>query len=226
MNVSIVVPCWNRFELTRQCLGSIRAADPVHEIIVVDNGSTDDTHTIATIRHDENQGFAKACNRGALEATGDVVVFLNNDTLVEPGWLRFVGLLDAPTVGAVGPKLVYPSGEIQCAGVQVDLSRHPGLEAWNEQDDWTQVPAPVDAVTGACLGIRRDVFIELDGFDEGFWNGYEDVDLCLRASSCGLVNMYDPTSTVVHLESQSGPDRWTAVRENVFRLRAKWMVHQ
>lgn len=223
MNVSVIIPCWNRFDLTTACLRSIAASEPVHEVVLVDNGSTDATACLdATVRNTENLGFARACNQGAAAATGDALFFLNNDTLVHPGWTRIAAHLRDDQVGCVGPKLVYPNGEIQHAGVGVDFTRPPGLEAFNLMTDWTDKPAEVDAVTGACLAIRRATFDTLGGFDESYWNGYEDVDLCLSALAAGLSNIYEPRATVTHLESQSGAERWTAVRENVVRLRQKW----
>jgi GT2 family glycosyltransferase len=83
----------------------------------------------------------------------------------------------------------------------------------------------VDAVTGACLAIRRTDFEMLGGFDECYWNGYEDVDLCLTARAYGGTVVYEPASVVIHHESQSGPERWTGVAANVARLRDKWEHH-
>ena len=226
MKVSVIVPAWDRFALTVRCLSSIQQADPVHEVLLVDNGSTDAVAQLdAAVRNDINLGFAVACNQGAEAASGDVLVFLNNDTIVYPGWTRFTNLCGNADVGCAGPKLLYPSGEIQCAGVGVDFTRPAGLEAFNRLDDWTNVPSEVDAVTGACLAIRADLFAELGGFDTGYWNGYEDVDLCLSALAAGKANVYDPRSVITHLESQSGAERWTKVRQNIERLRQKWSAN-
>lgn len=223
MPVSIIIPCFNRYELTAACVDSIQQHSPDHEIILVDNGSTDETRFAqVTIRNDENRGFAVACNQGAEAATHDLLVFLNNDTIVHQNWLAFVRNLSRDDVGCVGPKLIFPSGRIQSAGVGINFDNPPGREAFNLHADWSSEAVEVAAVTGACLGIRRDVFVELGGFDTGFWNGYEDVDLCLAATAAGYSNIYDPVAKVTHLESQSGPERWTAVATNIERLRAKW----
>ena len=223
MAISIIVPLFNRYELTAACLESIHFHSPGHQIILVDNGSTDPTRfSNVTIRNDENRGFAVACNQGAQAADNEHLVFLNNDTLVHQNWLAFTRHLYRPEVGCVGPKLIYPSGRIQSAGIGINFDRAPGHEAFNLHSDWASEPVEVAAVTGACLAIRADLFDKLGGFDTEYWNGYEDVDLCLAATAAGYSNYYDPLSKVTHLESQSGPERWTAVGANVDRLRHKW----
>ena len=223
MAVSIVIPLFNRYELTAACVESIRFHTPEHQIILVDNGSNDATRSAkATIRNDENRGFAMSCNQGAEAADNEHLVFLNNDTIVHQGWLGFTRHLVRPEVGCVGPKLIYPTGRIQSAGIGINFNNPPGTEAFNLTTDWASEPVEVAAITGACLGIRKGLFEELGGFDTGFWNGYEDVDLCLAATAAGYSNIYDPLAKVTHLESQSGPERWTAVSANVDRLRHKW----
>lgn len=222
MTIAVIIPTFNRIELTQNCLASIARHDPINQLIIIDNGSTDGTERLATIKLQTNIGFAAACNRAAATATTDHLIFLNNDTIVHPNWTSIVEHLEQPDIGIVGPKLIYPDCQIQSAGVAVDFNRPPGLEAWNLTTNWADTLADVDAVTGACLAIRTELFWELGGFDTGYWNGYEDVDLCLASIQKGFRNVYDPTATVTHLESQSGPERWTAVTENITRLRNKW----
>lgn len=222
MTIAVIIPTFNRLELTQNCLASINRHDPIDELIIVDNGSTDGTERLATYPLKINAGFATACNIGAKHATADHLIFLNNDTIVHPNWTSITQHLDDPDIGIVGPKLIYPDCTIQSAGVAVDFNRPPGLEAWNLTTNWADTLADVDAITGACLAIRTELFWELGGFDTGYWNGYEDVDLCLASIQKGFRNVYDPKATVTHLESQSGPERWTAVTENITRLRTKW----
>jgi GT2 family glycosyltransferase len=216
---SIVIPVFNRAELTRACLDALR--DTVdfsaHELIVVDNASTDDTaallagHPLAprTIRNDRNLGFAGACNQGAEAARGELLVFLNNDTIPEPGWLA--PLIEIarrePGVAAVGCRLLYPDSRlIQHAGVAFDLPGPIPYHMWRGfPADWppANVPRDLDVVTAACVLMRRDVFRSLDGFDESYRNGYEDVDLCLRMREKGHRVAYCPTSVVLHHEGMS-----------------------
>lgn len=218
--VSVVVPCFNRWDLTARCLATV---GPVGELVLVDNGSTDDTRFAGpavadvVVRNRTNRGFAKGCNQGFGAASGDVVVFLNNDTEPEPGWLDgLVGAFDDPRVVIAGCRIVAPDGTVDHAGVHVDFTRPPGMEAWHATEGPTR---DVEAVTGAVMAVRGSWFT---GFHEGFWNGYEDVDCCLAATSMGWKVRYVAESTVMHRVSQSGPERWSKVAENVALLRARW----
>ena len=124
---SIIIPAWNHWDYTYRCLQSVLANTEgvAYEVIVVDNGSSDRTdevlkksENIIVLRNRSNEGYVLACNQGAQAARGEYLVFLNNDTEPQPGWLR--GLVDVAekdqTVGAVGAKLVYPDGTLQEAG--------------------------------------------------------------------------------------------------------------
>jgi GT2 family glycosyltransferase/glycosyltransferase involved in cell wall biosynthesis len=243
--VSIIIPAFNNLPLTRRCLHSLKAnSTPVpHEVIVVDNASTDGTREflraeqtagrLTAFLNEQNTGFAHACNQGAAAARGKYVLFLNNDTEVRSGWLApLVQTAEAdPRIGALGSKLLYPDGTIQHAGVVLldDRAHGDPLLARHifahQPQDWPAAnrPAICPALTAACLFVRKDVFVETGGFDEEFWNGYEDVDLCLRIGATGKLLVYQPASVVTHLESQSGPERFRQVRQNVARLHQKWL---
>jgi GT2 family glycosyltransferase len=154
---------------------------------------------------------------------GDPIVFLNDDTEPEPGWLEALCVPFAdPAIGITGARLTYPDGRIQHAGVYLD---RPGgvLTAHNVLTD--EPSREVDAVTGACMAVRRATWEQLGGFDTGFVNGYEDVDLCLRAQAAGWRVWYTADSRVVHHESQSGPARWAHVNQNVTRLQERHGHH-
>lgn len=173
------------------------------------------------IQHDENrEGFAATCNRGAKSTEADVLVFLNDDTIPQPGWLEaLVTPLEQDGIGIVGARLTYPDGSIQHSGVV--FARHAdGIVALNRHVEAESGPVP--AVTGACLAITRELFDTLGGFDEAFVNGYEDVDLCLRAQTVlGEGCWYAAESNVVHLESQS-EGRFDHVAHNVDLLQRRW----
>ena len=241
--VSIVIPTYNRSELTRKCLEALRTHTPAadYEVIVVDNGSTDATPAflkeqaaagqLRAILNAKNLGFSKACNQGAAEAKGEFVLFLNNDTEVTPGWLEALtrSAQADPRIGAVGPKLVFPNSTIQHAGVVLVnsgqdplLARHVYHGAPHDLPEANR-PTTYQALTAACLVVPRDLFNQVGGFDEEYWNGYEDVDLCLKIGQAGRLLLYQPQSLVVHHESQSGPERFRKAPQNIARLHAKWL---
>lgn len=242
--VSIIIPVLDRVDLTRRCLEQLQANTPGGwaEVIVVDNGSTDGTAEflaaekaagrLVLVRNPRNHGFARACNQGACAATGRHLLFLNNDTEVQPGWLEpMIRLLEGdPRIAAVGSKLLYPDGTIQHAGVA--LGELPGRDPLLAVHTYHRAPADLpaanerriyQALTAACLLVRRADFEAVLGFDEEFWNGYEDVDLCLRLQDRGGLMVYEPASVVVHHESQSGPARFEKAPENIQRLHRRWL---
>lgn len=216
LRVSVVIPAWNLHEMTAQAVASVEATAPGAEVVVVDNGS-DPPIAGATVRNDTNEGFARACNQGAKAATGDLVVFLNNDTVCQPGWLDAMVARWCEGL-AVGAHLTYPSGDTQHSGVF--LRRRAGvLEAFNRTAPAASGEVP--AVTGACLLMSRSEFDGLGGFDEGFRNAYEDVDLLLRHRAAGGRVWFESTAEVVHLESRT-PGRFDHVSHNVALLNERW----
>jgi len=246
MPVSIIIPVFNRLDLTRQCLESIRRTSPVgrYEIVVVDNGSTDGTSDflrqqqqaghLRVVWNNENIGFAKACNQGARAAKSDYLLFLNNDTVSQTGWLEpLCEVLDRDhSVAAVGSKLLFPDGALQHAGVIVVLDeRHPSSIMVPNHIDYKQ-PDHLEAnrmrtfqsLTAACLLVRRAAFEQAGGFDEGYWNGYEDVDLCFTLQAQGWKLVYRPESVLIHHESQGGPERFVKEGENLIRLNQRWLA--
>ncbi|MHC9064142.1 glycosyltransferase [Nitrospira sp. CMX1] len=233
---SIIIPVWNKVDLTTQCLIALsEVTDGVsYEVIVVDNGSTDSTQEfmkslsgdVQVIRNSENLGFAKACNQGAAAATGDYLVFLNNDTIPLKGWLStLVDEVKAhPNVAIVGSKLLYQDRSVQHAGVAVDRRSHTPYHIYRgfaESHPAVNKRRELNAVTGACLLIRRSLFSDVGGFEEGYVNGFEDVDLCFKVRERGHTIVYQPKSVVFHLESQT-PGRKQHEAENGRRLMQRW----
>lgn len=234
---------YNKREFTEACLRALQENTPAHlyEIIIVDNASSDDTAEflkqtslpVRTLRNQENQGFARACNQGAAAARADLILFLNNDTEPQPGWLEpLLQILDSDReVAAVGSKLLYPDGTIQHAGILI-VDDHPSadpLMAVNAHQGrpsdfpLANVPLTVQALTAACLLVRKTAFLEAEGYDETYWNGYEDVDLCFKLRDKGGKLVYLPSSVVIHHESQSGPERFRKAQHNIERLHMKWL---
>jgi GT2 family glycosyltransferase len=220
---SIVVPVYNHASVTRQCLNALLAHPPEDvecEIVVVDDASTDITpellarygDQIVSVRHAQNRGFATTCNDGAAAASGEYLVFLNNDTLPRPGWLdALVAYAQAqPAAAVVGSKLLYPDGTIQHAGVVICRSdRHPRhvYRGFPAEHPAVNRSGKLQIVTAASMLVKRDTFQEAGGFDASFINGYEDVDLCLRLGEMGHEVHYCAESVVVHFESASRAGR-------------------
>lgn len=217
MRASIIIPLYNQLGFTKVCLEYLVRNTPKEavEIILVDNASSDGTkefteglrQSCAVIRNEVNLGFAKACNQGARAATGDFLVFLNNDTAPHRNWLQ--GLLDPferrSRMGITGPKLIYPDGTIQQSGVVfsgIGLPYHLYTGCAGELPGANRARF-FRSVTGACFAITRQDFLYMEGFDERYLNGLEDIDLCLRVDRQGKGIYYNPASVVTHFESRS-----------------------
>ncbi|MDP4127676.1 MAG: glycosyltransferase family 2 protein [Bacillota bacterium] len=233
MNSSIIIPTYKNLELTKKCLDAIKKnTQGDYEVIVVDDNSGDGTaeylraqDNIKTIINTRNLGFAKNCNAGARESGGAILIFLNNDTEVHAGWLEAIERVFAKEsrAGAVGVKLLFPNGLIQHAGVVISPDKTPrhiyyeasaGITAVNKEREF-------QAVTAACIAIRRDVFIEAGGFDEEYRNGLEDVDLCLKIGKLGYKIIYTPQAVVTHHESIA-PGRFKHNQHNADLYMSRW----
>ncbi len=233
----MVIPVYNKWEYTFRCLMALahQTRDVDHEVIVIDNASTDETaqalpmlDKLRVLRNPDNFGFARACNQGAAMARGRYLVFLNNDTEPRAGWLSaMVRVADAdPDVAIVGNQLLFPDGTIQHAGVifgyGVPFPITPFHAHYRRPPEAADTRAELRAVTAACMLIRPQVFSAVGGFDEGYVNGYEDVDLCLKVGRAGGRIVYTPDSVVVHHESVS-EGRFASDGANVDRLNQRWL---
>jgi len=216
IRASLIVIVWNGKAFLSACLDSILSectADD--EVIVVDNGSTDGSADyvsqhypqIRQLRLQGNFGYAGGANRALSVARGRYLFLLNQDMVLEPGWLE--AMLNAfrqygDTV--LGCKALTTDERVLHAGGRIawplGLPSHRGhLEAddgrWDAMED-------VDYVNGAAWGFSRTVLERVGWLDEGFWPGYyEDVDFCFRARDLGVRVLYNPEAVVVHRESMS-----------------------
>jgi GT2 family glycosyltransferase len=224
--VAVIVLALDRYDLTVACIDALRRTTRPgsYHLVVIDNGSTDgmrafeDADTV--IHNPTNLGFAAGCNQGAAAVPdAEVLVFLNNDAETAPNWLpAMLRSLRMPRTGIAGGFLHYPGGATQHAGVE--FMNSPPIVAVNIQE--LRPPGYVPATTGAFMAVRREAFDAVGGFDEGYWNGYEDVDLCLKVRQAGWQTYYSPDAQAMHHESASGPERWAAVGNNIDRLQSKW----
>ncbi|HDR9071796.1 glycosyltransferase [Burkholderia vietnamiensis] len=230
--ISIVIPSKNNGAVLLRCVDSIvlKSTYRNFEVIVMDNGSTDaktidllgrvgKINGVKVIRHDFPFNYSEINNVGVRSATGDFIVFLNDDTeVLSDRWLEdMVGYAQLDHIGAVGAKLIYPGGrQVQHAGIlnlpggpvhaflQMDADS-PGYFARNLLEyNWI-------GVTGACLMVQREKFDRIGGFDENFPIAYNDVDLCFRLIKAGLYNVVCPAVELIHYESLSrGRDNGTS----------------
>lgn len=241
---SIVIPVFNQWQLSRNCLLSLKATlpDSNTELILVDNASTDVTPRAAPflgkelfgenftfIRNERNRNFAGASNQGARAARGNFLIFLNNDTVALSGWLR--PLIDDfknyPNLAGTAPLLLYPEKPllghtVQHLGVSVSSFKkvahlYEGIPA---SSPLAKKRRFFQIITAACLMIPRELFLNAGAFDEEYKNGFEDVDLCGRLSRAGFRFTVNPESRIIHYQGQSSGRR-DGEEANRLRLRQK-----
>ncbi len=233
LKASLVI-CSRNAKLLARCLEAIErhTSHSSREIVIVQHRAGDiaamdrllDGCECVRVPYTGPFNYAAMNNLGAERASGKVLVFMNDD--VEPLDSDWLGALLAHAnrqeVGAVGAKLVYPSGAIQHAGIVIGIMEGAGhlhrntfgSPYWN----WLPFTRNVCAVTGACLAMRKDVFAELGGFDESFPVNYNDVDLCLRARQAGYDVIVEPAALLRHYECQS--------RQAGVRLEERYLFEQ
>jgi hypothetical protein len=243
-DITAVTVNFNAGHLLRDLLESLAAQPEVARTVVVDNASRDDSLAglgpewnprLSVIRNGSNRGFATACNQGAAQAEGRYLLFVNPDCRMPGGALRrLLEVLDARLdVGMVGPLVLNSDGSEQrgCRRYLPDarraLMRTLGLHKPDRDGkvagfDLTGTPLPdqptaVEAISGACLLIRRELFERLHGWDEGYFLHCEDLDLCMRVKQAGYAVLFVPDVTVRHAQGASSKRR---------PLRVLWHKHR
>jgi GT2 family glycosyltransferase len=236
MQASVIIPVWNGESVIAECLDAVFAhsGDRLLEVICVDNASPDHATAIIAERFPQvrlisqpiNLGFAGGVNAGLRAVRGDVGVLLNQDCIVQAGWLD--ALLDAlnthPEFSIAGCTIINADGSINHAGAQL---RKPGALGQHLIDRGDDQPRTVDYVTGAAMAIRRSTWDTIGLFDDGFYPAYyEEVDYCYRARRHGLEIGYVPTATVQHLftsrEWQHDPIKsWATHQHSRYRFICK-----
>jgi len=212
--ISIIIPVYNQINFTLNCLESICNSKNYinYEIIIINDASTDNTNeylkeikNLKVITNSENLGFIKSCNLGAVEAKGDFLYFLNNDTIIKDYSIDelFHTFSNLKNVGLVGSKLIYPNNKLQETGGII----------WNDASCWNygngkdknhinfNYARDVDYCSGASIMIPKKLFLELGMFDNYFAPAYyEDTDLSFKVREKGLRVIYQPLSEVIHYE--------------------------
>lgn len=233
--ISIVIVSYNARGDLERCLGSLRDAPPVasHEVIVVDNASTDASADAAAalgarvIRLSENVGFAAGNNAGIRASAGELLLLLNSDTVVPPGAIdALASVLSAnPDVGVVGPRLVDGHGRAELSfGSMISpwtewrrrrlmrrlAENDPGTRALVES--LTREQQSPDWVSGACLMVRRRDALLVGLLDERYFMYTEDVDFCAAIRARGLRILFVPQVQIVHLRGRSAASAEHATR--------------
>jgi GT2 family glycosyltransferase len=239
--VSVIVPVFNHFPHTLACLRAIAEHPPAiaFEVIVVDDGSSDETieslpqiNGVRYHRRVQNGGFIAACNDGAAQARGEILCFLNNDTVPQPGWLdALVATLDDDRdVGLVGAQLLYPDGRLQEAGGVVFADG----SGWNygrfesADDPRFSYARDADYLSGAAIAIPRALFEQVGGFDTLYAPAYyEDTDLAFAVRAAGRRVRYQPAARVVHDEgTTAGNDPGSGIKVFQSRNRERFAAHR
>lgn len=218
--VSLVIPSDN----VQNIIDSIESVRTLtswsnYEILVVTNSSIVDSlydryleSVVKFVRYDQPYSFSDKCNKGANASTGEFLIFFNDDVRVQSaGWIEsIIEFLQLPDVGIVGPKLVYESNTIQHAGMVTGVRRLLGTafhclpENTGAHYNFAQSVREVSLICGACLGIRKDVFEKIGGFDiVNTPINHSDVDLCFKVRELGYSCIYTPHSTLTHIGHMS-----------------------
>ena len=240
--VSIIIPVFNQFDYTYNCLKAIyqNSGDSVsYEVIIADDCSTDLTmniekyfSNIRVINAQENIGFLKNCNNASKFAKGEILHFLNNDTQVQKNWLLpLLELLRSDDkIGIVGSKLLFENGLLQEAG---------GI-LWDDASAWNfgskndpvfpefNYVKEVDYVSGASLMVKKSIWENIGGFDESLAPAYcEDSDICISIRNLGFKVMYQPASVVIHFEGVTNGNDISGIKKqyqinNQKKIYQKW----
>ncbi len=226
--LSIIIPSWNTADITCRCLKSIhrhlKFIGP--EIIVVDNGSTDDSvlkikklksslkvKKLKLILNSKNLGFSKANNIGAKHATGNFLFFLNSDMeIVDHSLTKMIDfLVTQKNVGVIGPKFLNPDHSPQPSVFPPQTPLNAFREFWLHQANKyskflpvTTKPSSSWAISGGALLIQTTVFNQIGGWDERYFFYYEDLELCRQIRNLGLDIVFFPQTTVIHRHGFSG----------------------
>lgn len=237
--ITVIIVAWRSAPHLIQCLEALHGADDSfpYEVVVAVNQPTDDlvnqielhTEGLTVLRSAANLGFAAACNQAVAEGSGELIFLLNDDVILSPDCLHvLVETIERNSkAAAVGCQYLYPDGRLQEAGsvlwsdgnvYQLSYLVGPPADLVNQQ-------RRSDYCSAAALMIRRSIWDEVGGLDEGYWPAYcEDVDLCLKFASLGQIVLYEPRAVVQHIMGSSASLRYRQflVQRNRARLVQRW----
>lgn len=236
MRVSFISALHNNLPLTKEMFASLQATLPRDieaEFVFVNNASNDGTAEWLTeqqdsrLRHqtlERNVGYGPANNLAVEYAKSEIVVLLNNDIVLKPGWLQpmLQGLSQCKNPGIIGNLQFRVSDRaLDHRGVKFDLLRRPYHDRRPSFLTFGRRFSQYPAVTAACCAIHRSVFLEADGFDSAYENGYEDIDFCLRLGRAGYSHYVANRSKVLHHVSASS-GRFSSESANLRLFLERW----
>ncbi|MBM3846206.1 MAG: glycosyltransferase family 2 protein [Verrucomicrobia bacterium] len=251
-SVTVLIVNWKSKDYVRASLRSLHehAMELVKEVIVVDGASFDGCREMLLaefpdtifIQSEQNLGFGKCNNLGAKSATGDWLLLLNPDTVLRPGSLQtLAGAMEqCPDAGILGPKLLNTDGSLQTSCVQAFPTpinqaldsdwlrlRLPGAKLWDTQRAFTsRTPVEVQAVSGACMLLRTEVFRRIGGFSPEYFMYGEDMDLCAKVKKLGLRNYHVPASEIVHHGGGSSTGSFSKISAVLLRQSVHLFIHR
>ncbi len=221
--VSIIIPNCDHIQDLKTCIDSIQRKSTYHqyEILIIENNSKEEdtfayyqeikSDLITVITYQDEFNFSKINNFAVSHAKGNYLLFLNNDVeVISPNWIQeMLMFAQREDVGCVGAKLLYPDEIIQHAGVIIGIGGVAGHSHKNYQrNDYgfmsrLQISQNLSAVTAACLMIKKELFYQVEGFDENFAIAFNDVDFCLKVRELNKLCVYTPYAELYHYESKS-----------------------
>lgn len=220
--VSIIIPTKDKIEILKGCVESIlnKTTYTNYEIIIIDNQSKEERTfeyyrglenmtNVRLLKYDYPFNFSEINNYGVSKVDSSYILFLNNDTeVITNDWIEIMlGFAQRKETGAVSPKLIYPDGTIQAAGLILDREGNVRRAHYRYPEHSLGYAGRIQsiqnvlAVAAACMMVRRDVFSEIGGFDPQFVIAHGDIDFCLKLRARGYLIVYEPHAELYHYES-------------------------
>jgi len=218
--ISIIIVTWNTAKITKKCVDTINKYLPNQEIIVVDNGSQDNTveilkkiKNVKLIENGINLGFAKANNIGLKNATSDLIIFMNSDIeIIDDSLFNMVDYLNKnPKIGLIGPKFLNPDLSPQASVFPPQTYFNAFKEFWlGKKDSYSKYapkgnnPTKVSYISGGCIAVNKIFFEKIGKWNEKYFFYYEDMDLCQQVRKNGKSIIYYPKCKIIHRHGASG----------------------
>lgn len=220
MTFSIIIVTWNTADITKKCVETINKYISCPEIIVVDNGSQDNTvevlqkfKNVKIIENHTNLGFAKANNIGLKSATNDYIVFMNSDIeLIDNSLIDMIQYLDShPNIGIIGPKFLNPDMTPQASVFPPQTPINAFKEFWlNQKESYSKYiprgsnPTNVNYISGGFIVVKKDFFNKIGKWNEKYFFYFEDMDLCRQVTKSGKDVIFYPKCQIIHRHGASG----------------------